>query len=230
MIGKLAGALFVLIGYVSTATVITLLTGLAYLWQSDQLNDQKVFKMMALFHDVDLNQMAEAQRKKADEVPPEEVSLEQALRRQQVMDRNFEVKLLSLRRGRQEFDHRLQQLKELIDRYDRIAQDFQNKLKQQQELTTQENLSTVVRHLESINPAQAKEELLQWLNEGRTDDAILLMTKMSESKLKKILQKFQSDDELTKLYEIHKRIIDRGQKEESLEQAIDELKTLSTPN
>lgn len=230
MIGKLFAALSVLVGYVSTATLIALLAGLGYLWQTDRLNDQKVFRMMALFHDVDLHQLADAQRKTAEEVPPEEVSLEDALRRQQVMDRNFEAKLLSLRSGKQEFDHRLQQLKELINRYDRMAQDWQSKWKQQEELSTQQNLATVVGHLELINPLQAKEELLRWVDEGRMNDAILLMSKMSESKLKKILQRFQSDKELTTLYEIHQQIIDSGEKSKTLEKALGELKSIEAEN
>jgi hypothetical protein len=230
MIGRLIGGLAVLVAYICTATVIALLVGLAYLWQTDRLNDEKVFRMVALFHDVDLHKLAEAQRKTGDEVPPEEVSLDESLRRQQVMDRDFEVKLLSLRRGRQEYDHRLQQLRELIDRYDRMAQDWQNKFQQQQELTTQQNLNTVVSHLEAIQPQQSKEELLRWLDEGRMDDAILLMSKMSESKLSKILKKFQTDEELTKLYEIHQRIIDSGDKASTLDQALGDLKSLGAGN
>jgi hypothetical protein len=230
MIGRLFGGLATLLGYVCTATVITALVGLGYLWQTDRLNDQKLFRMMALFHDIDLHQLAEAQRKKAEEVPPEEVSLAQALRRQQVMDRNFEVKKVSLQRARQEFDHSRQQLSETIDRYDRIAQDWQNKFQQQTELSNQQNLTTVVSHLEAVNPPQAKDELLRWVSDGKTDDAILLMSKLSESKLKKILQRFQTDDELTTLYEIHRRIIDKGQKLDPLDDVMKEFNAANKAN
>jgi hypothetical protein len=230
MIGRLLGGLATLVGYVCTATVMAALVGLVYLWHTDRLSDQKVFRMMTLFHDIDLTQLAEAQRKKSDEVPPEEVSLDEALRRQQVMDRNFEVKLVSLRREKQEFDHSRQQLTETIDRYDRIAQDWQNKFKQQEELSNQQNLSTVVSQLEAINPPQAKDALLRWVKDGKTDDAILLMSKMSESKLKKILQRFQTPEELTTLYEIHRRIIDKGQKSKAFDEVIEEFNSANAAN
>jgi hypothetical protein len=62
------------------------------------------------------------------------------------------------------------------------------------------------------------------------DDAILLMSKMSESRLKKLLKEFQSDDELNKLYEIHQRIIDNREKASSLQKALADLKALSADN
>ncbi len=230
MIGRLLGGLATLVGYVCTATVITAVASLAYLWHTDRLNDQKVFRMMTLFHDIDLAQLAEAQRKQADEIPPEEVSIDDALRRQQVMDRNYEVKQVSLRRLRQEADHSLQKLSEAIDRHDRIAQDWQNKFKQQEELSNQQNLATVVGQLEAINPPQAKDALLRWVKDGKIDDAILLMSKMSESKLKKILQRFQTTDELTTLYEIHRRIIDKGQKSKPFDEVIEEFNAANAAN
>jgi hypothetical protein len=230
MIAKLFRLTGALVSYVCIATVIALAGGIAYLWQTDRLNDEKVFRMVALFHDVDLQQIAETQRRSTDEVPPEELSLDDILRRQQFTDRNFEAKLLSLRRGRQEFDHRLQLHNDFIDRYDRLVQDWENRLKQEQELSSQKDLATVVSHLEAVDPPQAKEELLRWIEDERMDDAILLMSKMSESRLKKLLKEFQSDDELNKLYEIHQRIIDNREKASSLQKALADLKALSADN
>jgi len=230
MITNLFRLISALVVYTCIATVITLVAGIVYLWQTDRLNDEKVFRMVALFHDIDLHQIAEAQRRATGEVPPEEVSLDEMLRRQQVMDRNFEIKLLALRKGRQEYDHRLQSVNELIERYDRMAQDWENRLKQEQELSSQEDLATVVGQLEVLNPTQAKEELLRWVDDERMDDAILLMSKMSDSKLGKILKKFQSEEELNKLYEMHQRIIDSEEQASALEKALGDLKALGAGN
>jgi hypothetical protein len=226
MISKLLHGLFGLIGYICTATVITAVVGILYLLKTDRLNDEKMFRMVALFHDVDLHQLAEVQRKATDQAPPEEVSLDQALRRQQVMDRNFEVKLLQLRRGRQEYDYRLKAINDVIARRDRMAQDWENRLKQQEQLTTQENLATVVGHLELLRPESAKEEFMRWLEEDRMDDVILLMSKMSVKKLGAILQRFQLPEEQTKLYEIHQRILDSNAKASTVKNALEELKAL----
>src|SRR5688500_3493825 len=135
---KIINTLLALIAYVCVATVITLVLMVGYWWQPDRLNGEKMFRLTALIQEVDLRQISDAQEKKGHEVPPEESSINEVLHRQQVQDRNFEVKLLALQRGRQDFDHSYQELKKERDRYDRMAQDFQSKVKQQEELTNQE--------------------------------------------------------------------------------------------
>jgi hypothetical protein len=223
---KIIHILFALVGYVSTATVITIALGIGYLWRTDRLNDEKTFRMIALLQDVDLQQLSEAGQGAEPEVPPEEPSLEKVLQDQHVLDRNFEVKLLALQRGRQEYEHQLQQLREQTERYDRLAADWQGKLKQQEELTTQENVAKVVRDLEQVKPATAKDLLLRWIGEDRMDDVILLMNKMSENKLGKILKSFETTEELDKLHAIHERMINGGTEQPSIDQALGELKAL----
>ncbi len=217
--------LFALIGYVATATVITMALGLAYLWRTDRLTDEKIFRVTALLQDVDLEQIAAAERSAEGKVPHEEPSLDEVVSHQQVLDRNYEVKLLTLQRGRQEFDERLQQLKTQSERFDRQARDWETKLKQQGELTTQENLAKVVSDLEQVKPATAKDLLMRWVTEDRMDDVILLLGRMSETKKGKILKSFATPDELDKLHEIHRLLIDSGE-QEKLQQAKNELDAL----
>ena len=216
--------LFALIGYVCTATVIATALCLAYLWRTDRLNDEKMFRIVAMLHDVDLDQIAQAQTKLTDEVPAEELSLDNVTRYQQVLDRNYEVKLLALQRGRQEYDYRLQDLKEKTIRYDRLAQDWQNRLKQEEDIIAQENVAKVVRDLEQVKPAIGKDLLVRWIKEDRMDDVIMLMNKMSESKLAKVLKTFQAPEELDMLHEIHQRIINGGQEKSQLDKALNDLK------
>src|SRR5262245_23296248 len=157
--------LFALIGYVATATVITMALGMAYLWHTDRLTDEKVFRITALLQGVDLAQIAAAEKATEGEVPAEEPSVDEIAGQQQVFDRNYEVKLLSLQRGRQEFDDRLQQLKTQSERFNRQAADWEAKLKQQGELSTQENITKVVSDLEQVKPATAKDLLMRWVEE-----------------------------------------------------------------
>src|SRR3989304_2055781 len=159
--------LFALIGYVATATVITLALGLGYLWHTERLSDEKLFRTIAILQDVDLEQIAAAEKGAEGEVLPEEMSIEAVAGQQQVFDRNYEVKLLSLQRGRQEFDHRLQLLTTQSERFDRLARDWETKLKQQDELTTQENLARVISDLEQVKPATAKDLLMRWISEDQ---------------------------------------------------------------
>jgi hypothetical protein len=218
--------LFSLIGYVATATVITLALGLAYLWNAERLSDENMFRLIALLQGVDLEQIAAAEKGSEGEVPPEEPSVDDLVGQQQVLDRNYEVKLLALQRGRQEFDYQLQQLNTQRERFEALARDWDTKLKQQDELTTQENLAKVISDLEQVKPATAKDLLMRWISEDRLDDVILLLGRMSETKKGKILKSFSTPEELDKLHEIHRLLIDSGENKENLEQAQGELDSL----
>jgi|tagenome__1003787_1003787.scaffolds.fasta_scaffold20959259_2 hypothetical protein len=225
--GKIIDLLLGLIAYVCVATVITLVLVFGYFWHNDQLNGEKVFRIVALLQDVDVQQAdASQQKKEGGGVPPEEPSLNEVLHHQQVQDRNFEVKLLALTRGKQDYDISLKNLNEQITRYDRMVRDTQSRLKQQEELTTQQNVAKVVSQLEQVKPDIAKDSLMKFIEEDRMDDAILLMNKMSESKLKNILKTFQTPQELSKLHEIHRRIISGGADSANLKKAIGELNAL----
>jgi hypothetical protein len=225
--GKIIDLLLGLIAYVCVATVITLALLFAYFWHNDQLNGEKMFKIVALFQDVDLQQISASQQKKPGEtVPPEEPSLNQVMHQQQVQDRNFEVKLLALKRGKQDYDASLHELNEKIDRYDRMVQDIQTRLTKQQEAMTTQNVAKVVGQLEQVKPDVAKDSLMKFIEEDRMDDAILLMSKMSESKLKNILKTFQTPQELSKLHDIHRRIMSGGPEAANLKKAINELNSL----
>jgi hypothetical protein len=117
----------------------------------------------------------------------------------------------------------LQQLKVQTDRYDRLAQEWQNKLKKQEELTTQENLAKVVSQLEQLQPPIAKDMLMRWIEDQRMDDAILLMSKMSGNKLGKILKTFETPEEMDQLHAIHQRIISGSAGTEQLQKVLDDM-------
>jgi hypothetical protein len=167
--------------------------------------------------------MAVDEKKSPNEVPPEEPSLNEVMHHQQILDRNFEVKQLALQRGKQEYDNSYQLLVEQTARYDRLAEDIKSQLKQEQELTNQQNIAKVVSQLEQVTPDVGKDQLMRWIDEKKMDDAILLMGKMSESKLAKILKTFSTPEELTKLHEIHERIITSGADSSKLEKALHDL-------
>ncbi len=222
--------LLALIGYFCTATIIAASVGLGYLWQSGRIDDDKAFRIVALIHDVDLEKIAE-ERKAKPQVPPGEASLEELSRGRELLARDYEVKQEALRRGRQEFDHRLQKLTEATRRFEQTAQRVRVELEKQGEVSTQQAVDDVVSHLESVTPDVAKELLLKVLNEkDGMRDVILLLDSMSPSKLKKVLQTFQSEEDLENLHAIHKLLLSGGPAADVLRQALGEINSLETVN
>jgi hypothetical protein len=222
--GRLFGLLFPLLGYLATATVITIALGVGYLWRTERLTDDKMFRVIALLEGVDLQQIADAQKKSEEEIPAEEPSMDAVVGRQQILDRNYEVKLLELKRGRQEYDNKLQQLKVESERYDQLARTWQDKLTQQEQLTAQENMAKVVSDLEQVKPGTAKDLLMRWIAEDRMADVITLLGKMSENKKGKILNSFTTPEELDKLHQIHRLMIESTASKDQLSKALGELK------
>jgi hypothetical protein len=227
--GRLFGLLIALVGYLATATVITVVLGVGYLWRTERLTDDKMFRVVALLQGVDLQQIADAQKKTEEEIPQEEASLDAVIGHQQILDRNFEVKMLELQRGRQEYDSRLQQLKTESERYDQLARTWQDRLTQQEQLTTQENIAKVVSDLEQVKPATAKDLLMRWIAEDRMNDVITLLGKMSENKKGKILNSFTTSEELDKLHQIHRLMLENTASKNGLSKALGELKQLGQP-
>ncbi|QDU88229.1 hypothetical protein Pla175_16020 [Pirellulimonas nuda] len=222
--------LLAIIGYLCTATVIAAAAGFGYLWQSGRIDDEKAFRIVAIVHDVDL-QKIEDERNEKPEVPAGEASLAEMARGRELLARDYEVKQEALRRGRQEFDHRLQKLTEATRRFEQTAQRVRVELEKQGEVSTKQAVDDVVRHLESVTPDVAKDLLLRVLNEpdGMTD-VILLLDSMSPSKLKKVLQTFQSEEDLENLHAIHKLLLDGGPAADVLRQALGEINSLESVN
>lgn len=224
--GAIIRILFPLVGYVATATVISIAVCFGYLLQTERLTNEKIFRIVAMLQGVDLQQIAETAHESDEEIPPEEPSLEALVGQQQVLDRNFEVKMLALQRGRQEYDHRLQLLNDKSEKMQRLAEESIDRLKQQAELTTQDNLAKVVSNIEQLRPAVAKELLLRYIDEDRMQDVITLLGTMAENKKAKILKTFTTDQELEKLYEILRLMAEDTENKEKYQQAMEEIQAV----
>lgn len=224
--------IFSLIGYMAVATVLTGLLGFGYLWQADRLNDEKMFQIIALVHDIDLGGVSQENEIVDTEIPGEEPSLSEVNRSREIALRDFEAKNNSLERGRNEFNHMLHQLTESRNRIDKIARELEERIKRESELTDQESIKSVVRDLSSVKAERAKELLLKILERGGNDpekkaaakgDVIRLMAALPSTTLKGILKRFQSEKELEQLHEIHITMLQGGPIKADLDKVLEQI-------
>jgi hypothetical protein len=54
----------------------------------------------------------------------------------------------------------------------------------------------------------------------------MLMNSMNAQKLRNIIQQFESPDEISKLHEIHRLMLDGGPQKQVIDQALEQIKTL----
>ncbi len=226
--------LLALIGYLSTATVITAVVGLGYVWQTDQINDEKMFKIVALFHDVDLESFGNDDDAQLEEevVDEEEPSLKETERLRQLMMLNHDVRIESLKRSQNEFNFMLSQLSKERDRFDEMAKELNQGLEQEKKKASQESVQNVVRDLQSVKPDIAKELLLKFLagpnsspeeKQKGLEEVIRLMSAMPVDTLQGILKKFQTPEELAQLHEIHQLMLKGGPREQAITEVLDQL-------
>jgi hypothetical protein len=223
--------LFAIIGYVSTATVIAALLGLAMLWQSGQLGDEKMFRTVALWHGVDLAEVAAKQKQQQEgtnEVPDGEPSPAENDRVSHVSDRNYEVKMLALVSGRREFDYMRRKLDEKSSRIDRQVQEWQAKLEDRLELASQQSIGNVVNNLQIAPPEVAKSDLMQMMDEGLQQDVIKLWIAMPKNTRKKILETIETPEELDRLHEMHLLMLKGYPDRPEVEAAIRELEEVES--
>ena len=224
-------ALFALLGYLATATLIALALGLAYLWQTNLLTSEKVFRVVAMLHDIDLDKIAEQENLTERKVPPEEVSLSDIEMLREVKLRDYEVKQNALNLGTQEFERTFRNLNEGRKRFDEMANELEKRLQQQKELSSKENVTAVVTGLEMMRPAEAKELLLRFIKEpdGKRD-AIILMKEMQPSKLQKVLLQFKLEGELDQYHELQQLMLDGFPEGPEIENMLEQLRVQdSTP-
>jgi hypothetical protein len=214
-----------LIAYFAIATVLTAALGTAYLWRSNRLTDEKMFRLMALLHDVDIDKIAAEKSDEPTETPGEETSVEEVERKREVLLRNYEIKSDALRRGRQELDNRLAQVGEQIRRTDELAREIESRLSEEISKVSTQEVSKVVSQLESISAETAKDQLLRTLDDADgMEKVILLMNNMQSSSLKKLLRTFTTADELAKLHTIHSVMLEGGPRKAELQKYLDNIK------
>lgn len=202
--------MFPLVGFFCTATVVTALSCYGYLRHSGQLDDDKIFRLVALLHDVDLEKIAQKNDEITEpEVPPEETSYEQSQEILQVATLHLQSKRDDLDKQLANFDAKFRQLNtqnQLYQGYHREVEVYLEKVKKEAE---NDGLLAVRNQLQNLTPKkQAKPLLIAMIKENRTKQVILLLNGMSAKKRSDILKTFDSAEDLDMLYEIQEQMLD----------------------
>lgn len=223
--------LMAMIGYAAVATVLSALLGVGYLWQTERLTDERLFRIVALLHGVDLTESIEDEQP-IETVPEEELSMIEKERLIEIKTRNHEAHLFSLQRGRNEFEHALSQLVSERDRFDQLAREMEQRLKQESAESANEGVQNVVRDLTLAKPDKAKELLLLMLNRGGSDpeekqraldDVIRLINSMPRDTWEAIQNKFEGQAELNQLHLIEVEQLEGGAKKRVFDEALEAI-------
>lgn len=195
MIGKLIGGATSLGVYLMTATVLAQAIIVGGLWASGRLNATSVMQIRALLQGTDITDLVPDDDRPEASAGPVEPSLVEIQRAQAITMFNLQKKseevsslYTDVRRERQEVE---QQLKILVQRIDQFNQQMLDYTEQ----ATTRGMAAVRDTLANMEPAQAKDQLLLMIEDGRDTEVVGIFRKMTVDARVAILAEFTGEEE-----------------------------------
>jgi hypothetical protein len=204
---RMLGLLLPLIGYACVATVISAALGYGYLRKSGKLDDEKLFKVVALLQDVDLEEIKQASEEQSPTTPAEEPSFDEQQRHAQTTMLHFDAKQKQLNVSLTNFDYQLKQLNAAIENYARLKADVAKYLDEQGKLVLREAMQDVREQMELLPPKQAKPIFINYITDNHVDDVIMLLGSLKPRSREAILKTFTTEQDLEMLYKIQRKML-----------------------
>jgi hypothetical protein len=187
--------LLAVIGYICVGTVVSAAVGGAYLRFSGKLNGDKVFRMLALIHDVDVNpEKTTAQRDKQGDALGT-MSYEDIEEARKVKSRILELKMQSLNKGLGQVTFERDELTKDKERYVLLRTSFEQRLKELQTETENKGYANVRLIWENVSPKKAKEQILKMVEANEMEDVVHILSEMPIGKRAKIVSQFSTPEE-----------------------------------
>lgn len=219
--------LFPLIGYFCTATVITLAAGIGYLRSNGVLDDEHMFRIVSILHDIDLKKIAESHGPGEDEIPPEESSYDQQIEYRQVATLHLQAKQDDLEKQIDEFESQFNRLSVAMARYQTFSDEVKQYLHQQEQRALDSGLVAVRNQLQNLNPKkQAKPLIVEWIKEGRIEDVILILNGLSDRTRREIIRTFDTPEDVDMLKLIYEQMLAGHPEKTFIEGKLKELQEL----
>ena len=201
MISKLTSALAAF----CVATVITQVILTGYFASRGALTAESMTKLLALMNGIDItgNKLQQILRESEDREQPD---FDEILEARKAQSYDMDMRLRSQKEFRDELSTMLAELRNERDRFDERLTSFRRELAEIRQGAQSEGLQDVQRTLQSLDPIQAKQQLLIMYDDERIDEVVTIVQAMSTEKRKDILAEFVSKDEADKLADILRRI------------------------
>lgn len=218
-----------LVAYLCVGTVISAAIGYGYLRRSGRLDDDTMFRVMALLQGVDLEALKEEGKKTEGEVPPEEPSFADQQRQVQGASLRFDAKQKQLADSLVDFDYQLRQVSEATQRYAQLRTVVERFLEEQRDKFANEGLAKVREQLEALIPKkQAKPILINMIEDGRVEEVILILGSMKPQIRKEILRTFDTPTDVEILYRIQTHMLTDDPARPIIDAQLDALKQLKS--
>ena len=202
------------------ATVLTQVILLSYFLIQGTLNRNSTIQLIALVNGIDVTgrRLQEIYQQGENYEQP---SYAEILAERKMTSLDMDIRLRSQQQFRDEISVMLADLRTDQDRFSDRLLAFRNELKEINEEAEDNGLQDVQRTLQSLEPEQAKEQLLIMYDDKRIDDVVTILQAMSTDARRDILAEFTTPADVEILADILRRISE-GMPISSLIQKTDE--------
>ena len=222
---RLFGALSASFVYFCIGQTLALLIVVGAFVAKGHLTHDKMEQIAAVVQGVDLRDLQHSIDEARAKSRLPQPSLEELAEARALKSRDLELREQELRNQLNLIRQEQGKLVAEADRYQRVQNDFEQRLKNLREGAVATNLENARLILENMKAKQAKEQIERMLVEGEMKQAVVLLSAMPIEKRAKIVTEFKTDKESEELAEML-RLIRAGEPEVTL---IDETKSNLRP-
>ncbi len=209
--GALVRIVFPIIAYFCVATVITLTAGYGYLRNNGTLDNETMFEIVSLVHGIDLDEIAVANQTDQQDVPPEEMSFEARRQHMLMAILHLQAKKDDIEKNIAVFNDLRGTLDNRFSHFDKIRAEVEQFLQERQKEATASGLAGVREQWKNLNPKkQTKLLLVQMIEDGQIDVVIKLLDGLNPAKRTKILNTFDTKEDIDMLYLIEQQMLAGG--------------------
>jgi hypothetical protein len=183
------------------ATVLTQVILLSYFLIMGTLNRSSAIQLIALVNGIDVSGMRLQEIYRQGE-EYEQPSYDEILAQRKMTSLDMDIRLRSQQEFRDELSTMLADLRKDQDRFSDRLLAFRNELNELGEEAQENGLEDVQRTIQSLDPEQAKEQLLIMYDDKRIDDVVTILQAMSTDARKDILAEFTTSDDVDILADV----------------------------
>lgn len=194
----------------AAGTVLAQALALGALLVRGDLTRPKAAQMLRALDGVDLDLLRQSMRPREEVIALDVPSYQEVIENRIASRLDYDLREASLEKGRQETRDLQVRLKSAGERYEVLKRQFDLNFSRLAQGAADQRLLELQENIESMRPAQAKEQI-QRLLAGKSEDAFLndvvsIFKTMSADKRKKLLAEFQTPEEVQLLAKVFDRI------------------------
>jgi hypothetical protein len=197
----LAGALV----YFCVATLLAQAVGFGVLWWRGSLNQDNGYRLLALLQGVDVDAIRDELERNRQPQDDPQVSFEAITKARLAKSLTLNLREQAISAGLSDLLALQAEVRTERQRLDGIVAGFEQRLTRMEQEAADTALQEVQRTLETIQPGQAKEQILLILDEdgeNSMNDVVAMIRAMPLDKRKKIFGEFKSKVEVDKMHDI----------------------------